>query len=71
MGNRLGSVDLVQTCSAGGLSKSGSCDCGVEQTASHITSGCCPIYRPPEGINGIIDLDKNRRAWLENYALDI
>ena len=42
-----------------------------EQTADHITSGRCPIYRPPEGINGLIVLDDETRAWLENNALDI
>ena len=32
-----------------GLSTSDCCECGAEQTAEHITSGRCPIYRPPEG----------------------
>ena len=54
-----------------GLSKSDSCDCGAEQTADHITSGRCPIYRLPEGINGLIGLDNNTQAWLENNALDM
>ena len=54
-----------------GLSKSDSCDCGAEQTADHITSGRCPIYRPHQGINGLIDLDDETRAWLENNGLDI
>ena len=40
-------------------------------TADHITSGRCPIYRPPEGIDGLIDLDDETRAWLENNALDM
>ena len=48
-----------------------SCDCGAEQTADHITSGRCPIYRPPEGITGLIDMYDETRAWLENNALDI
>ena len=54
-----------------GLSMSNTCDCGAEQTADHITSGCCPIYRPPEGMNGLIELDVKMRTWLENSALDV
>ena len=54
-----------------GLSTSDCCDCGAEQTAEHITSGRCPIYRPPEGIQGLIELDVMTRTWLENCALDV
>ena len=54
-----------------GLSGNDSCDCGAEQTVHHITSGLCPIYRSPEGRNGIIDLDDKTRAWLESNALDM
>ena len=54
-----------------GLSTSDCCDCGAEQTAEHITSGRCPIHRPPEGIQGLIDLDVMTRTWLENCALDV
>ena len=54
-----------------GLSTNDSCESGAEQTADHITSGRCPIYRPPEGINGLIVLDDETRSWLENNALDI
>ena len=46
-------------------------DNGAEQTSDHITSGRCPIYRPPEGINGLIVLDDETRARLEDNALDI
>ena len=53
------------------LFKRDSCDCGAEYTADHITTGRCAIYRPPEGINGIIDLGENTRAWLEHIALDV
>ena len=28
----------------------------VRLTCMHITSGRCPIYRPPEGMNGLIEL---------------
>ena len=62
-------VDLAQTCCARD-STSDSCDCGAEQTAEHITSGRCYLYRPPEGMNGLIDLDDETRVWLENSALD-
>ena len=54
-----------------GLSTSDCCDCGAEQTAEHITSGRCPIYRPPDGIQGLIELDVMTRTWLENCALDV
>ena len=54
-----------------GLSTSDCCDCGAEQTADHITSGLCPIHRPPEGIHGLIELDVKTRTWLENCALDV
>ena len=49
---------------------SDSCDCGAEQTADHITSGRCPVYNPPEGINSLIDLDDKTGAWLKNNALN-
>ncbi len=52
-----------------GVSTSDSCDCGAEQTADHISSGNCPIYSPPEGKNGLIDLNNKTRTWLENIAL--
>ena len=54
-----------------GLSTSDCCDYGAEQTAEHITSGRCPIYRPPEGIHGLIELDDMTRTWLENCAVEV
>ena len=45
-----------------GLSTSDCCECGAEQTAEHITSGRCPIYRPPEGIHGLNELDAMTRT---------
>ena len=54
-----------------GLSTSDCSDCGAEQTAEHITNGRCPIYRPPEGIHGHIELGTMTRTWLENCALDV
>ena len=46
-----------------------SCCDWCQHTADHITCGPCPIYRPPEGINGLIDLDYKhtsmaRGQWL-------
>ena len=35
-------------------------DCGAEQTADHITSARCSIYRRPEGMHGLIELDVRR-----------
>ena len=40
-----------------GLSTSDSGDCGAEQTTCHITSGRCPICRPPGAMIGLIELD--------------
>ena len=51
---------MVSRFGANMLSTTDSCDCGAEQTADHITSGRCTIYRPPEAINGLIDLDNKR-----------
>ena len=39
------------------LSRSYSCNCDLVQMADHITGGLCPIYHPPEGIHGPVDLD--------------
>ena len=47
-----------------GIGQEASCDIGGEQTTGYITSGRCPIHRPPEGIQGLIDLDFNTRSWL-------
>ena len=54
-----------------GLSTSDCCECGAEQTAEHITTGRCPIYRPPEGIHGLVELDVMMRTWLENCVLGV
>ena len=54
-----------------GLSTSNSCNCGAKHTADHITSGRCAIYRPSEGMNGLIELDIKTRSWLEKCALDM
>ena len=52
-----------------GLSTNDSCDYGAEQTADRSTSGCGLIYRPPEGIQDVIDLDT--RSYLEETDLDL
>ena len=49
-----------------GLSKSPACDCGADQqTANHIITEC-PLYRPPNGLHGLIDVDADAatRKWL-------
>ena len=43
----------------------------ISWSSSRVSALRCPIYRPPEGINGLIVLDDETRAWLENNALDI
>ena len=40
-----------------GLSKSPACDCGADQqTVNHIIN-VCPLYRPPNGLHGLINVD--------------
>ena len=51
-----------------GLSTNDSCGCGAEQTADHITSGRCPIYRPPEAITGLIVLDDETRDQCSGHT---
>ena len=63
----LGSVDLAQIFCAG--------DClratvviavpNKRQTISQVGT----VYSPPEGKNGLIDLNNKTRTWLENIAL--
>ena len=50
----------------GGLSKSPACDCGAyQQTANHIITECL-LYRQPNGLHGLIDVDADAatREWL-------
>lgn len=56
-----------------GLSRSPACDCGAEQqTADHIITEC-PLYRPPNGVQGLldVDLDAATREWLLSKHLEI
>ena len=49
-----------------GLSKSPACDFrGDQQTANHIITEC-PLYCPPNGLHGLIDVDADAttRKWL-------
>ena len=49
-----------------GLSKSPACDCGADQqTANHIITEC-PLYRQPNCLHGLIDVDADAatREWL-------
>ena len=49
-----------------GLSKSPTCDCGADQqTANHIITEC-PLYCPPDGLHGLIDVDADAATceWL-------
>ena len=39
--------------------------------ADHITGGLSPIYHPPEGIHGPVDLDLNAWSWLDEIDVDI
>ena len=48
------------------LSKSPACNCGADQqTANHIITEC-PLYRPPNGFHGLIDVDVDAATseWL-------
>ena len=49
-----------------GLSKRPAYDCGADQqTANHIITEC-PLYHPPNGLHGLIDVDADAatREWL-------
>ena len=48
------------------LSNSPACDCGAaQQTENHIITEC-PLYRPPNGPHGLIDVDADTatREWI-------
>ena len=54
-----------------GLSSSAACDCGAElQTADHIIHSC-PLYRPPNGMEGLLLLDEATTEWLVSGCPDI
>ncbi|KAL7369819.1 hypothetical protein ABVT39_009756 [Epinephelus coioides] len=48
-----------------GLADSAHCKCGDQlQTVGHIISSSHPIYQPPNGDRGLIDLDDDMQDWL-------
>lgn len=52
------------------LATSAQCECGEVQTAEHIISDC-PLFSPPNGIDGLINLDEDTKRWLMNDHLQI
>ena len=54
-----------------GLKSTSACECGVlEQTVDHIIDDC-PHHRPPNGEQGLINLDDGTRSWLASTELSI
>ena len=54
-----------------GLRSTSACECGVpEQTVDHIINDC-PHFRPPNGEQGLADLDDGTRTWLASTELSI
>ena len=39
------------------------CECGKPQTVKHIIDEC-PIFKPPHGVSGLIELDDDTTSWL-------
>jgi len=54
-----------------GVATSASCECGLgEQTADHVILDC-PIYHVPNGVRGLLDLDKDTIQWLLKSCPDV
>lgn len=54
-----------------GLTDSAHCECGdPSQTLEHVMS-TCPKFRPPNGIQGLIDLDNETLDWLAATELRV
>ena len=54
-----------------GLKDSAVCECGhPEQTVTHVIEEC-PLFRPPNGEQGIVALDDETRTWLAETELQI
>ena len=52
-----------------GLSPSATCECDTEeQTPDHILC-TCPMYRPPHGLHGLVELDKSTKNWLPEHLV--
>jgi len=46
-----------------GADSSPNCVCGEIQTLDHIIEAC-PVFKPPHGAQGIVDLDNETVSWL-------
>ncbi|KAL0962490.1 hypothetical protein UPYG_G00340690 [Umbra pygmaea] len=54
-----------------GIVDSARCECGDPlQTVEHILTSC-PIYRPPHGERGLIELDHRTLVWLASTELKV
>ena len=54
-----------------GLTDSARCECGeASQTVEHVMTSC-PTYRPPNGDQGLKDLDKETLDWLTATELKV
>ena len=54
-----------------GLTPNAACECGAEeQTADHVTLEC-PLYRAPNGMNGLLSVDGDTVTWLLEVCPDI
>ncbi|XP_037106054.1 uncharacterized protein LOC119122003 [Syngnathus acus] len=54
-----------------GLADSASCECGDPvQTVEHMISSC-PKHQPPNGEQGLIDLDDDTLTWLASTELQV
>ena len=54
-----------------GLKDSAECECGhQEQTVHHIIEDC-PLYRLPNGEQGLVAMDGDTRSWLTSTELEI
>ena len=52
-------------CGDVGLSKSPACDCGADQQTENLIITEFPLYRPPNGLHGLIDVDADAsNSWV-------
>ena len=49
-----------------GVVSSASCVCGLNQSLEHILT-TCPVMKPPNGVDGLKNLDDETINWLNNY----
>ena len=51
-----------------GMASTGACECGAEeQTVDHLIT-TCPMYRYPNGAQGLVQVDENLVAWLSDIC---